>query len=251
MGEVFGNLPDWVSVLLAIAGLFGGTGAGVYYGGVRRARLDDRREFLKVWMPWISRGVFYSFPPGFDELPEPATLDEDFIYDLALANATADGLDAVTDLAELLPWQDRALWRGYAGCLLDYADPINIMVLRDKPLGGDERVKALNLAKNARWLIGDDPGQMATRDRLAFALTASGDELRTYLLRMVNPPFGASLRNIAFTAQLVVHGSWPFAKQLRLSNYRMLLWWSSSGPAPALEDLLDDLEGGAESDPAC
>lgn len=56
-----GDPSGWVSVGLAVVSLLVGGSVGTYRGGVRRTRLDDRRELLRTWLPWLLR-AFAEFP---------------------------------------------------------------------------------------------------------------------------------------------------------------------------------------------
>ncbi|MEM7349236.1 MAG: hypothetical protein AAF657_00425 [Acidobacteriota bacterium] len=122
MAEMFGNLPDWLGIVLAVAGLFGGSSAGVYRGGLSRARLDLRLEIMQSWTGFIRGG--HRFPilsasDCSDELERAQAIhpagQTDQLIDL-LSRYRA--MEELARIVRLLPLVDRALWHDWAGSVV-------------------------------------------------------------------------------------------------------------------------------------
>ncbi len=109
-------------MLLVLIPLFLGPTAGVYFGGVKRARLDDRRQLLRVWFPWVTQ-CFHLKPP---ELPEeqhrsfsPGPPPAPF--------ATLSDLAGMNRIIRLLPVADRFLWNRVIMSLLRHLDRADLL----------------------------------------------------------------------------------------------------------------------------
>ena len=232
-----GDFPAWLQVLLALAGLFTGAGAGTYYGGVRRARLEDRREILRMGLEWADTG-FLLPPPGF-------TRDERTAYDNGIAwalgpdpalqlHATLKAIEDVNKLVRLLPWRDRALWHRVlspvasigGGDLHEVHKMLNVLPLdlyeqdelrdflrefRPAFLRFYKRLRAANAFRSRgetalplleRWGI--------TSKETIEQLRRPDREFEEHLLRQVNPTFMARLKDIRLTIRLFKSGPRPW-----------------------------------------
>ena len=225
MGDILGSLPDWLSIAIGVLSLGGGAGVGVFRGGVARARLEDRRELVKVWLPWVSNYLFSDYRPGHENpfpVP-PAQPDHVDDYLSSLRWQAISGLQDVTDQVELLPWVDRALWRQYLNATVDLAGA-NSFVLPNRAHGP---ALGAALAANAQFRldhampVGLD--RNALKDPRWFALKkkrqVAGDRLRKHLRRHVNPTWAGRWASNTEFWRLIVFGPRPWSDSVRLDGY--------------------------------
>lgn len=235
-----GSLPDWLSIGIAVVGLFGGTGAGVYYGAVRRARLEDRREILKVWVPWL-KFPFIEPPPGF--VRSTSVSKEEQRWELARDAISA--FSEVNGLVRLLPWKDRALWQRTMAAfvsqyryelsgLLDWVKKENLTVGLQLEDFVDWQTKDLDrpdrLYRAMRMSVAKD----VLHNELSEIAAAAGGQLRrvfstevetswndttrafsSHLLRQVNPTATSRLADAKMAADLWINGPRPWSKVIR------------------------------------
>ena len=123
-----GDIVDFLSsepvitVLVAPIPLFVGPTAGVYLGGVKRARLDDRRQLLRTWLPWL-RECFHLSPP----LAGPQRQYSFAHGPPQLAFETMAGIENVNRIVRLLPLADRFMWNRVVGPLFTHLAAVDLL----------------------------------------------------------------------------------------------------------------------------
>lgn len=253
------SLPDWVSALIALAGLVGGPTAGVYIGGVKRARLEDRRRLLQLDLPWLHRRIFRAQAPGTvvrRSISPPPVGVPDADSGAAAAFAARDAIREATEVVELLPWTERVLWRRdvrltlvTAGIhhvvdlhepaeLVDYDYPVRESsgaIVRCKA----ETLAALNMAALLRsgplgapgWLRDASRVEEERLQSLRAERDAAWAELRRYLVLQVNPGLAAGLRTRLVAWRLFWAGQHPWDREIRLTSYAAALTSDIEGPS--------------------
>ncbi len=182
MGDGLG----WITVGLTFVGLFIGGSAGTYRGGVRRTRLDDRRELLRVWIPWLP-AIFKEWPPGAD----PNQMG--YAYGPPRrAHATIEAFDELNRIVRLLPMKDRFLWSRIVGSVLNQLESAELI----------QFVTNYDMARyESDWLEIHDKAytsiEQAGPNDLRFV-----DDLETYLILKTNPTIWTWARELRFWGQV-------------------------------------------------
>lgn len=250
------EVPDWLQVLLAVLGLITGSSTGVYYGGVRRARLEDRRELLRVWMPWVP-DWFYVPPPDFEGT-------EEHVDPLTRILVTTEAIDEINLLVELLPWVDRAQWVRCVDALLQKSEDLIVPRLLwnlhsmfgaflpvDEVEDGDDRGSESEALDATKQELEDD-GDSVELVELELALLNISDELDSYvaefrsgLVRRVNPRRVSSLLEVIRRLELLKNGPRPWSRSIRPGQLRLdRQMLRIAGNYEALEDWPASVEAG-------
>ncbi len=208
-----GSLTDWIQIALGIAGLLGGSAAGTYYGGVRRARLDDRRHLLTLWTAWLPL-VFVSEPPTYTPNPN----DSPSRREARIAISDLIAIDEINARVRMLPWRDRALWVRIVDRMI-LGHPPSIRVLQDavassKVHGGITEEHAEKIAQ-ARGLL--TSSLVLTADTTIPGHTGGRtvEDFQNHLLRRVNPTVTTRVADARSSARLWLYGPRPWSSRIQ------------------------------------
>lgn len=221
--ELFGGVPDWIQVGLAILSLGGSVGVGAYRAGVRRTRLDDRRLLLREWTDVI--GTLGQRSPGTGS-SEPDRVGR--IARQRLANLREQ--DDINSIFQLLPWKDRALWVRHVRHVFQVGGPqLAELMAVSRMLGSDELELQMELAgEPARSEIYTAVETSVTDLDSAVNISLGGFrtaharpnaetylELRDHLIRKSNPSILTRWSLMRTSVRLWVWGPRPFSPWLK------------------------------------
>lgn len=203
----FESFSEWIQILLALVGLVGGPAAGTFYGGVRRARLEDRRELLRAWIPWLP-DIFKSAPP-----PAVTSIHEHVPTGLdRTLGRTGFALRDMNNIVRQLPWKDRLLWIDIVQGL---ASPHPRFLHQLTLFTGEYRLDGLLVEQKAQLTKEFDEFNRNFAGRQHLELVS---RFETHLLRKVNPTMTSRARDVWLAVVLLPRriSTWRLSQPARM-----------------------------------
>ncbi len=213
-----GQIPDWLALMVSVAGLFVGGAGGTYYGARRRSRLDDRRHLLYEHVEIFLRGAEQDTGPKLD--PVLQEFDDYFGIWLPAANLTV-AIAKSPATVRLLPWTDRALWRRMIRCIESGPYWEAYVRLFHKYWAGEYRTPNVGplrltsseeLDQQLAQLMADNSEEQWAPYRRAVR------DFQNHLIRQVNPTFRSRFSAYRQQTDLWVRGPRPWSSEIAITN---------------------------------
>ncbi len=219
-----------IGLILAFIGLFTGAAGGVYYGAIRRTRLDDRREILREGYVkrLLNRENYHFTAEDRDWCSEVNLRGPAYIhYEYAVSfEQMVDDMQAIDDIVRLLPWKDRALWRATRPVLQTATFADIEVAIRLGNVRAFRQFRNVNMTDILIPTHALEPLFRRSSDQSEY-WTNFDDALSRFekhLVRNINPHLGARLAELKLTTELWVNGPHKWSRSVRLSKWQDVRW---------------------------